>query len=471
MVSGRTALTDIETALANIRKEEADLGGRLAALTDRVGKARAAEAEALRDLARFKLEAGGDAVAGRLDQASREARDLIARREAEIAALAKRREAKAGELAEAEKKLAAARRDLDETEDRIEALAGSLKEALAADPAHQALVTRATEMRATAEAAVKKAEQAERDRTEKSTAYEADPLFMYLWKRGFGTGGYGYGGLTRVLDRWVAGLIGYAEARPGYALLNEIPVRLRAHAERVDEDAAHAGLAVEESEDAALARLAGEDLAGKQERLQAEVAELDAATEPARQAGGELAKQAAAYADGTDESYRNAIDALSRSIAGDDVAVLRAEAARTPSPEDERFVARLESARTEILAAEGEAARLRTQVTELSRREQELASVTQDFRNRGWDRGGSTFQTTDWGNLIAAFLLGRISRGDFWGSMERSHRGGGSVWGPTGGGWRPSGGTFRPRGGSFGGGGFRTGGRIGGGGFRTGRKF
>lgn len=83
------------------------------------------------------------------------------------------------------------------------------------------------------EAAEKKAEQAERDLAEKRVPYEADPLFMYLWNRGFGTGAYRANSLVRYFDRKVARLVGYHGARANYATLLELPVRLREHAARL----------------------------------------------------------------------------------------------------------------------------------------------------------------------------------------------------------------------------------------------
>jgi hypothetical protein len=81
--------------------------------------------------------------------------------------------------------------------------------------------------------AEEKAAQAEADREEKRRPYEADPLFMYLWRRRFGTPGYQAGPLVHSLDRKVAHLIGYEEARVNYAMLMELPQRLREHAERL----------------------------------------------------------------------------------------------------------------------------------------------------------------------------------------------------------------------------------------------
>jgi len=82
-------------------------------------------------------------------------------------------------------------------------------------------------------AAERKAAQAECDLEEKRKPYEADPLFMYLWSRGLGTSRYRAIPLVRYFDRKVARHIGFDDARRNYAVLIELPVRLREHAERL----------------------------------------------------------------------------------------------------------------------------------------------------------------------------------------------------------------------------------------------
>ena len=89
--------------------------------------------------------------------------------------------------------------------------------------------------------AEEKATQAAADREEKRRPYEADPLFMYLWRRRFGTRDYRAGNLVRYLDRKVAHHIGYEAARVNYAMLLELPERLREHVERLKQERAAGG--------------------------------------------------------------------------------------------------------------------------------------------------------------------------------------------------------------------------------------
>jgi hypothetical protein len=84
--------------------------------------------------------------------------------------------------------------------------------------------------------AEEKAAQAEADRAEKRRPYEADPLFMYLWRRRFGTRDYDATNFVRYFDRKVAHLIGYEAARVNYAMLMELPERLREHAARLKQE-------------------------------------------------------------------------------------------------------------------------------------------------------------------------------------------------------------------------------------------
>ncbi|MCW5696108.1 MAG: hypothetical protein KIS96_05140 [Bauldia sp.] len=464
-MNGAEAMAEMDRALEALRKEEDRLTADLAAVTDKIARARADDTRALSDLARFRLK-NGEGVASRLDAAARDAQALMERRTAAQAELTRDRDARAAALAKHEGDRAALKADLAAVEQRIAALSAQLEARLAANSDHMALVKAADDADAVAKAAAEKAEQAEADRAAKSVAYEQDPLFIYLWRRHFGTPQYRFGGLTRTLDRWVSNLIGFLEARPAYALLNEIPVRLKAHAARVDAEADAAAALVDQSADQALAELAGEDIAGKRAALEAGVEAQDEAIEPVQAELAALDARAAAFAAGEDEEFRKAIEALSKSLSADDVAALRAEAERTPSPEDERFVDLMTRSRQEIARLEPDARALRTKLEEVARRREELLKVSRNFRSQGWNRRDHSF---DFGNVLTGFLIGQITSNALWGTISRSHRGpsagSGINWG--GGGW--GGGFGGGRSGGFGGG--RSGGFGGGGGFRSGRGF
>ena len=130
----------------------------------------------------------------------------------------------------------------------------------------------AGERRAMAERAEARALEAEREREDKRKPYEADPLFMYLWRRRYGTPDYGATGFTRRMDRWVARLIGFEQARANYHVLLALPDRLHAHAARLraeDSEVSPSELARDE------ARLIGEAREAPTPESDAILAELD----------------------------------------------------------------------------------------------------------------------------------------------------------------------------------------------------
>ena len=83
------------------------------------------------------------------------------------------------------------------------------------------------------------------DLAAKGKPYEDDPLFLYLWRKKHGQAEDTSNYLVRFFDRKVALLVDYQGVRPNYAMLQEIPARLREHAKgkRADLDAAKAQLA------------------------------------------------------------------------------------------------------------------------------------------------------------------------------------------------------------------------------------
>src|SRR5690606_12176750 len=221
----------------------------------------------------------------------------------------------------------------------LDALEGEVQTQLAEDEAYAAQLEQAERADAIADEAERKTSEAEHDRVGKGAPYEADPLFMYLWRRGFGTAAYSANPLARLLDRAVARLIGFDRARPNYWMLLEIPTRLRAHAERVR------AVATAEVDRLKALELAAADAAGvppARAAVEAEerrLDELDDGIEAAERGIAELRERRAAYAAGEDASMRSALEMLAAELRSAGVEALRRQAAATPSAEDDRVVA------------------------------------------------------------------------------------------------------------------------------------
>ncbi|WP_029031299.1 hypothetical protein [Salinarimonas rosea] len=468
----------IDEAQRAARADETRLADAASSAEADLTQARAREARAHAALARHRLQAlAEDGAAAALDRAERAALAILEERRGALEALRARVAA-----LEAQEREAAGDRDartaaLDAAEAASDALEARVEEEIAGNAAWAEANATLASLAEQAAAARAKAERAESERADKRAPYDADPLFAYLLARGFGTSAYRGGGFARWGDGKVADLIGFEELRRDYRMLVEIPDRLRAHAERLDAEAADAEARREAIEREAL--------------VAAGIAPLEAAEETAREAleeaervlaeiGARLAEARAEASGENDPELARALAILSDAIARDDVRRLEAEAARTPSPEDDRLVADIADARRAVVEAEERVGAAREAHAAARARATEAERALRSYEKAGYDERAGRFEN---GAMIGAALEGLL-RGAGARLLEEALRSGyrapprrnSARWSveTSRGGGRSSG-SF---GGSSGGrrsGGFRTGGSFGGrrsgGGFRTGGKF
>ncbi|MBD1548055.1 hypothetical protein [Roseibium aggregatum] len=489
-LTGRQALGSIEQALADLRREEAELVSRIDRATRSLTDLQTRQGEAYRELARFRLDnQAADTLDSRLDKAAREARRLLEKRASDHKVLSDQLREKETARSEKQKNREALAQEREEAASRMDELMETVDAQLETD-ADFLKQKQITEQAArTAQAAAAKAETSEQDRQEKSKAYEADPLFMYLWERGFGTPEYDRRGIIRSLDRWVAGLIRFHDARANYAMLTGIPERMAKHAEHCAEMARQEEEKLANLSRKAMSDAAGEDLAGRIDQLSDRIAELDKDLQAMDQSIDTLSRALQEYAEGEDDDYKKAADELSTSLKTDELEDLWRHALDTPSPEDEKIVRRIEDMLERMEQVSREMRQDRELQRDISRRRAEMIEVTQKFRRSGYDDWDSTFSDNSLTTVLLGELVkGAISGAEYWARAKKSHRRrkprGGRIGfrhgrglpGCMGGGFSGRGldGTGRDSdggSGGFGGGGFRSGGSFGGGGFKTGDTF
>jgi hypothetical protein len=315
---------------------------------------------------------------------------------------------------------AEAARDAEATRHRAaqEAEAAALRAAdakAAEDADYQRLATAAEEAERTAQLAEQKSGFATRDFEEKGRPYRADPLFAYLWDRGYGTARYRAFPLVAMVDGWVARLIEFEAPRRAYQLLSELPGNMASHAQRmraaadtavramVDRRRAIAGLAEEDGRPPAAALEAAEDAV---EAAQAALAAAEA--------------KRSTLAAGEDADSQAAIRALEAAIGARSLRTLREEAARTPTRDDDAIVARLEITAAERARVERALADAQGQAEGARRRLAEMQTLRTDMRSRGVERSEWGFASGALiGALLSEVLRGALSRDGFWDRMER----------------------------------------------------
>ena len=492
-LSGNDVLKLIERTLTDTRGEIGNIDVRLARATAELERLKQAEIGCLSVLAKMRLrEIEGAEVSAQLDATGESVRALLAERElaqvdneAEIARAEARRE-------ELERERAVQHDAVDAAEQALDDAKAQAQRALAADENHRAALAAAEASDRVADFAEAKAKGAHEDRVEKGKPYEADPLFSYLWTRGFGTPAYVGMGLSRALDRWVARVANFEPLRRDYWMLTELPARFDEHATRMRLKA-DADLGAVQAIEQAAAEAAGvpqreEELAKAAEALAA----IDARIEEHETAIDELIEKRAAFASGDDDISRRCNEILRDALRGETMRSLRERASATPTPDDDAAVDQLTEVRANLPRVEEDAQRYRALHETQRERALKLDEIRKRFKESRYDAVSSEFVN---GALIATLLTqllaGALGVGDTWDGLKKQHRNrpmhsdprfgsgrfprGGNPWG---GGWGGGGfgggrggGFGGGRGGGFGGGGFRGGGGFGGGGFKTGGGF
>jgi chromosome segregation ATPase len=476
IISGRQALATIEQTIAQARNEETRFDAALKAAADQVARLRTERMDALRQLARVKLDAmTRDGVVRTLDAAERQALDLLAQRRQALERLIERRRGaeEAVRTAEAERHAKAAA-----LEDALKAFTDLRRQVEAQTrngPEWAAQRAKIDEAAAVAQEAEKKAAQAEADREAKRKPYEADPLFMYLWRKKFGTSEDRSGPFMRFFDRRVARLVGYDKARANYVALNEIPQRLREHAERMNAEIANTRARLVAYEREALLKAGIQPLAARAHAAKADLDLAERRLAEAKEALAALDREHDASVLQGEGPYRDAIELLATADAQESLQTLYREAMATPAPEDDAAVRRIEAIDGAVRRAEQEMEAIRRKLRDLAQRRAMVEQERDAFRQQGYDNPYGRFDNGNalgnvLGGILGGVIGGAVLRDTLNGGYHRqpspwdSDFGGGGFPFPddAGGGWIGGGSSD---------GGWSDGGGSGGDGFETGGTF
>lgn len=460
MWTGRQTLASIERAIADLHREESQLDQALRSAIGDAERLRKERGESLRELARVKLdEMAAGRLANGLDAGERRAVQLLDDYRLRIAAAAERREALVKEVASAEAHRHGAAGEVEQALEVVEGLRAQAESRVQATAEWGAANSVLAEAGAIASEAEKKAASSEAELGAKQKPYDDDPLFIYLWRRRFGTADYRAGNIARMLDRKVADFIGFHGARANYAALIEIPLRLREHAsaKRVLADERKAALS--EIERRAMLE-AGVDA---KERVLSEARhKLAAADDAVEKKRAELRKideeRAALVSAGSNSAYDEALTTIASADSKDDLATLYLEARRTQTGTDEAIVRRLETVDATTQKTDAEIASLRRSAQDLARRRLEVEQVRDRFRGAGYDHPHTTFgNDVDIADVLKGLVNGAIRSGVLWDLLRQGYGyrapqgrpdfgwpkspfpfpipGGGTI-GSSGGGWR-----------------------------------
>jgi len=432
-LSGPEAMRSLDDAVRDIRREENEVGRRLARSSERVAKIRETEAELFRKLAALRLDTDmQQQIDGQLSRAESAARDVLKshaasfdERERQIELL----DEKISTLTAQRQKVLA---DIDLQQEKLKALAGDISSIIDQNPEFAEKRALADQLQAVAGESMKKASQAEADQEQKGRPYREDPLFVYLWEAGYGTASYKANNLVRWLDKKVARLVNYQDARPNFAMLNEIPLRLREHGERQIAAAEQAEKDLDDIEARAVSKAGGDPIKKALEAAQNRIENIDGQIVDAEDERDGMVQKLRELAEGREPAFARAVKNLASAMEGREIVDLMAQARQTRTPEDDIIISKIDDVRVRLLDEENETGELRGRLKVLARRRRELEDIAWEFKKSRFDDPRSVFRSDDLaGDLLNEFLHGAISAASYWGQWQRSQnwRAGTTDWG------------------------------------------
>ncbi|MDJ0958164.1 MAG: hypothetical protein QNI91_14950 [Arenicellales bacterium] len=485
MQSGRHTLGSIDQGLLYVQKQIEQVDQEIKEASGTLAELQKEQANRFKRMAKVRLDniVSGELAAG-LDAVSQRVNELLEERVQSLRELTQQIETAREERTDLNTKRDALNEETVKATEALDKAEAATQRRLEQDADYQAQLQKTREAERTAEHAEDKTRQAEEVRKQKGKPYEEDPLFFYLWKRGYGMSTYSVSALMRYLDRWVARLCDYHEARPNYAMLLEIPKRLHEHAQRVRVVADQEFEALKGLEEKAAEQ---DDVPAYREALQKAQSNLDAMDaeiEKTENQLHDLEKNRTSFASGEDTQFKQAIDMLSSAFERENLFTLYDYARATATAEDDVLVRELDAgAKLAAQIKEVLAEHKRVRERHLDRL-QELEDVRRRFKRQHFDSAHSGFGNAALVALILnQFLQGTATSDELWRTIEREQRYRRIESNPDfgSGGFGRRQGTWHfpfPRGGGMGGlgrgggwGGGRKGGFGGGGGFKTGGGF
>jgi len=421
VLSGRDTLEQMDRTLRDARRELDQLDQELSSTSRALSENKLEQARAIERMASIHLDAAkrGELVA-KLESSTKEARRILAERDSALAELKNRINEATDRLEQLEsdrealnRRVAAAAKQLAERE-------AAVQKALDEDPGFQEQLERTERADAVAARAAEKADLAEADRDRKGQPYESDELFMYLWRRGYGTAEYSAGPLSRMLDGWVARLCRFEDARSNYWMLLEIPKRLSEHAESAQVAADEALDRLQDIEETAAVSGGVAEAKDTLERLEAEQDAFDLRTvEAEKQLSRHLAEQGR-FVSGSDDFMVEALQVFSAALERRAVDELTELAMFTLTREDDSLVENLRQLRHDSDVFQDELRENRERQSSRLERVRELEEVRRNFKQSRYDDIHSRFDKGDLiQQMIGGVVSGMIQGSALWKTIQR----------------------------------------------------
>lgn len=408
-ITGREALSTFDRAVGRLRDRVAKAIDAADEIDHRDAEVRHEQIDRFMRLTDIRLDEIADADPAELDRLHREAKRLLDAHDDYVAQDADRLAKAADAITALEQKRETEverRANLLET---YETLVAETETKLKTDADYLALLKASDEAAAIAERAEHKLSLAREELDSKGAPYREDPLFSYLWSRGYRTTDYKAMPIFRWLDGWVAHLCKFDQARANFARLNDLPGWLEDHAAQQNEEADAALLALEEKEASALEASGAEPVRLQADEVSDQIRSIDEQITDRETAHAELADAHAEALSRKNGPAQEARELLHRGLQRLDMPTLRRLASETVTPDDDDLVRDLVDLKKEELTLEIEGDDLRSRPRQLKQDLVALEALRRQFKNGQLDSAYATFQPAVIDEAITDVLDGETS--------------------------------------------------------------
>jgi len=204
MISGLQTLQHLDQGVGSVRQDIDRISSDLNSTNEALQANLRTQAQSLKQLAKVRLdEISQNSFIGDLNASDQRALAFIEKRQQAYVQLESDITHNTKALKQREQDRSTALETVNAKARAIINLENTIQAELEEDSRYQEQLQSARLLDSIADKADEKAKMAEQDRQEKGKAYENNRLFMYLWKRKYGTSEYKGNPLVRFLDRWV----------------------------------------------------------------------------------------------------------------------------------------------------------------------------------------------------------------------------------------------------------------------------
>lgn len=418
------ALNNLDNSLNLSRRDMLRVDRELSQLTEHITSNQRQQSMVLQKIAAARLDAiASDDLREKLNTADEHALVLLEQRTQSLEQLNLEIEELNQQLTNLENERQALHEKSSDIANQLADTESNTQTALKKDIQYQSLFDTAKKADSIADEAELKAQQSHEDMSIKGQPYIDDELFLYLWKRKFGTTEYKAGLLTRYLDKWVADLIHFEPARQNYWNIQEIPKRLKRHAEQVRMQSEKAIEQLKNYEIKKIEAAGALKLQMDYEQSRLDVDQHDAKINEQEQRLNEALLTRSKFSSAQDPQMTQALKTLSDAMQHQSLQSLQQSVFATPSMRDDSLVNELHQYQLNAKGSERDVQSLRKTHDAKLKRLKELEVVRKNFKQNRFDdmRSGFGNQALITSSL-SQFMQGMMNGAELWQVIQRNQQ-------------------------------------------------